>query len=198
LLFPAGTNNIGDVDVLTLPTLPAGNNNIGDVDVATLPVAFNTGTRSATTQRVTIATDDVVPASQSGTWTVQPGNTANTTPWLVTTAGVVGGGRTPFTGSIAATLTLIKSSQAELGGWFIFNPNATTAYLQLFNAASTGAVTLGTTAPTLSLGIPAGGGANLASPNGIQFSSGIVIAATTTRAGSTGPASTVDYNLFVT
>lgn len=53
--LPAGTNNIGDVDVLSLPSLPAGanvigtvgvnalpslpagNNNIGDVDVASLP-----------------------------------------------------------------------------------------------------------------------------------------------------------------
>lgn len=33
----AGTNNIGDVDVITLPSLPAGNNNIGDVDIASLP-----------------------------------------------------------------------------------------------------------------------------------------------------------------
>jgi len=92
--LPAGTNNIGAVDVLSLPALPAGTNaigklaansgvDIGDVDVTSLPVAFNTGTRSATTQRVTIATDDVVPASQSGTWTVQPGNTANTTAWKV-------------------------------------------------------------------------------------------------------------------
>lgn len=48
-------------------------------------IALNTGVRSAGTQRVTIATDDIVPASQSGTWTVQPGNTANTTPWLVKT-----------------------------------------------------------------------------------------------------------------
>jgi len=35
--LPAGTNNIGDVDVLSLPALPAGTNNIGDVDVLTLP-----------------------------------------------------------------------------------------------------------------------------------------------------------------
>lgn len=35
--IPAGTNNIGDVDVLTLPALPAGINNIGDVDVLSLP-----------------------------------------------------------------------------------------------------------------------------------------------------------------
>lgn len=34
--LPAGTNNIGDVDVLTLPALVAGNANIGDVDVASV------------------------------------------------------------------------------------------------------------------------------------------------------------------
>ena len=49
--LPAGTNNIGDVDVLTLPALPAGTNNIGKVtpqiggaDVSStnrLPVAGN-------------------------------------------------------------------------------------------------------------------------------------------------------------
>lgn len=33
----AGTNNIGDVDVLSLPAIPAGTNNIGDVDVLTMP-----------------------------------------------------------------------------------------------------------------------------------------------------------------
>jgi hypothetical protein len=35
--LPAGTNNIGDVDVVTLPALAAGTNNIGDVDVLTMP-----------------------------------------------------------------------------------------------------------------------------------------------------------------
>ncbi len=43
--LPAGTNNIGDVDVLSLPALPAGTNNIGDVDVLSLP-ALPTGTNS--------------------------------------------------------------------------------------------------------------------------------------------------------
>lgn len=34
---------------------------------------------------VVLASDQtVIPVSQSGTWTVQPGNTANTTPWLAT------------------------------------------------------------------------------------------------------------------
>lgn len=76
----AGVNNIGDVDVLTLPAIPAGNNNIGDVDVATLPNVtvgtfpdnepFNVAQINAVTplmgngitgtgsQRVTIASDN--------------------------------------------------------------------------------------------------------------------------------------------
>lgn len=39
--IPAGANNIGDVDVLTLPPIPAGTNNIGDVDVLTQIGAAN-------------------------------------------------------------------------------------------------------------------------------------------------------------
>lgn len=35
--LPAGDNNIGNVDVLSLPALPAGDNNIGNVDVVSLP-----------------------------------------------------------------------------------------------------------------------------------------------------------------
>jgi hypothetical protein len=63
--LPAGTNNIGDVDVLSLPALPAGTNNIGDVDVATLPVSFNAGATDATTQRVVVANDQTLPISAS-------------------------------------------------------------------------------------------------------------------------------------
>lgn len=53
--------------------IPAGTNNIGDVDVLTVngvAPSFATGVRDAGTQRVTIATNDVVPASQSGTWNI--------------------------------------------------------------------------------------------------------------------------------
>jgi hypothetical protein len=39
---------------------------------------------SASSIPVVVASDQgAIPVSQSGTWTVQPGNTANTTPWLV-------------------------------------------------------------------------------------------------------------------
>jgi hypothetical protein len=39
--LPAGTNNIGDVDVLTLPALAAGTNNIGDVDILSIAAGDN-------------------------------------------------------------------------------------------------------------------------------------------------------------
>lgn len=71
---PAGTNNIGDVDIASIA---AGDNNIGNVDVVTLPVAFNTGTRSATTQRVTIATDDSVPVTGTFFQATQPVSVAS-------------------------------------------------------------------------------------------------------------------------
>lgn len=42
--IPAGTNNIGDVDVLTLPAIPAGSNLIGSVDINTMPAGVFSGT----------------------------------------------------------------------------------------------------------------------------------------------------------
>ncbi len=64
LSIAAGDNNIGNVDVVTLPALPAGTNNIGDVDVVTQPA------RAATTDTITakLATD----AIQNGTTALTP------------------------------------------------------------------------------------------------------------------------------
>ena len=52
----AGTNNIGDVDVLSIA---AGDNNIGNVDIVTVPAPLSTtgGGTEATALRVTIASD---------------------------------------------------------------------------------------------------------------------------------------------
>lgn len=62
-----------------------------------------------------------VSATQSGTWTVQPGNTANTTPWLATlsqggnTAQVTAGGALKMDGSavtqpVSGTLTMVPKT----------------------------------------------------------------------------------------
>ncbi|HEV2178344.1 MAG TPA: hypothetical protein VGU20_31105 [Stellaceae bacterium] len=99
-----------------------------------------------------------------------------------------------YSGSIAATVTAVKTSAGTLGAYYIDNPNASMAYVQIFDAA-VASVTLGTTAPKWSIGIPASGAANLEFVNGLKFSTAITIAVTTTRAGSTGPGSTVDINI---
>lgn len=63
----AGDNNIGNVDVVTLPALPAGNNNIGDVDVLSvvpgtgatnLGKAIDTATGATDTGVLALATRD--------------------------------------------------------------------------------------------------------------------------------------------
>src|SRR6516164_161529 len=85
-----------------------------NVTNASVPV---TGTFWQATQPVS----GTVAATQSGTWTVQPGNTANTTAWLVTGTG----GTFPVTGtfwqatqpvSIAATVNV---SAAQSGTWTV-------------------------------------------------------------------------------
>jgi len=64
--------------------LPAGANAIGSVSVSNFPSSQAvTGTFFQATQPVS----GTVAATQSGAWTVQPGNTANTTAWLVTGTG---------------------------------------------------------------------------------------------------------------
>jgi hypothetical protein len=65
------------------------------------------GVAGTGTPRVTIASDNTafsVNAVQSGTWTVQPGNTANTTPWLTTDS------------ATSATAAAVPAKAAFIGG----------------------------------------------------------------------------------
>ena len=92
------------------------------------------------------------------------------------------------------TVQTLKGSQGVIGGWYIYNPNTSVAYVQIFN--TTGAVTLGTTAPDLTLGIPASAGANVEFTQGIMLTNGIKLAATTTPTGSTAPSTGLEINMF--
>jgi hypothetical protein len=115
------------------------------------------------------------------------------TPVFVTPTPSTTGGWTPYSfGALSTTVQTVKGSAGTLGGYFIYNPNATVTYVQIFDVS--GAVTLGTTAPTLSLGIPAASAANLEKALGSNFANAIKIAATTTRAGSTAPGTGLDVN----
>lgn len=100
-------------------------------------------------------------------------------------------------GSTALTNTAqaIKASPGKLGGWFIYNPNASVAYVPIYNVAS-GSVTVGTTNPLMVLAIPAGSAANLEMVNGITFDTAIAVAAATTAAGNTALGTALEANFF--
>lgn len=142
---------------------------------------------------VTVAT--ALPAGSNAIGTVQPGNTANSTPWLTTQSPVTTGGLSIYSASVGATKTQVKASAGQLYGWYIYNSNSSAAYVQFFDVANA-SITLGTTAPTFALGIPASSGANVFTDSGIAFATAINWAATTTRTGSTAPTNTVDVNFF--
>jgi hypothetical protein len=143
-----------------------------------------------------------VASTQSGTWTVQPGNTPNTSPWLVTLQPGTSGGSSTYSGNITTAGSgagtggvTIDSSPGQLYGWAIYNANSSVCYIQLFD--QTQALTnLGTTTPKISFGIPANGAANITMPNGIPFATAITAGVTTTRAGSTACSSGLDINLW--
>jgi hypothetical protein len=94
------------------------------------------------------------------------------------------------------TVRTIKGTAGTLMGYYIYNPNAAVAYVQFFDVASATPVTLGTTVPDLTYGIPATAGANLISDTGITFTNGIKMAVTTTATGLTAPGTGLDVNIY--
>jgi hypothetical protein len=77
----------------TLPTLSSGQMGTEQLDSSARQIVVGAGTAGTPAGGVVsvqgVSGGAALPASQSGTWTVQPGNTANTTAWLVTGTGGV-------------------------------------------------------------------------------------------------------------
>ncbi len=105
-----------------------------------------------------------------------------------------------------ATATLLRGGYTTLNFVEVENRNTVPVYLQLFNAATAGAVTLGTTTPDQTRMIPAGAGGspevNTSRLIDTQdapmiFGSGLVYAITTTRSGSTAAANTCPINFGI-
>jgi hypothetical protein len=91
-------------------------------------------------------------ASQNGTWTVQPGNTANTTAWLVNlvASSAQGSSTTHHAISAASTnATSVKASAGMINTLSISNLNPAARYFKLYNKAS--APTVGTDTPVATI-----------------------------------------------
>jgi hypothetical protein len=101
-----------------------------------------------------------------------------------------------FTDPSLTGIESVKSSAANLYGWYIYNPNTTPCFVQLLDGASP---VLGTTVPSPVLSLPPGPSAANVAPTVMaikHFSSALSIAATTTPNGATPCALGLTVNLF--
>jgi hypothetical protein len=72
----------------------------------------------------------------------------------------------------------VKTSPGKVFGWYFYNDGASEVYVKLWNATAAN-VTVGSTAAKITLGIPAGSGANVLMETGINFDTAISVGATT-------------------
>lgn len=181
----------------TAQTDPLSLDTSGNLRVSLKDSPANTNKFLVTADPITFASAQAV--TQSGTWTVQPGNTANTTPWLVQDVGQATGGMSFFTASLTSTKSQVKGSGGTIYGITAVNNGSALAYIQVFNKLSA-SVTVGTTAPDYVVPVPApssgtaGAGIREEYSKGLNFGTGITVACTTTRTGSTSATCDVNVN----
>lgn len=145
---------------------------INQTQVGGTNVAVNTGNADAGTQRVVLASNQpIIPVSVDGS-TIAPA-----TPVRI--------------GSLTNVAQTVVGSARTLDSLHIFNPSAATAYVQIYDTA--GAVIVGTTTPTWSIGIPAGQAVAMTDLN-LSFANAIKVAATTTATGGSAPATALEAN----
>lgn len=105
-----------------------------------------------------------------------------------------------YDNSVTATVEKLVAGSQKLHTVEVENPNTTIVYLQLFDAAATTDVTLGSDTPTTTRLIPAGDGTNHAvriidfADGPVRFNDGICYAITTTATGSTAASSACRVN----
>jgi hypothetical protein len=157
------------------------NSSVNVAQMAGTTTDTNSGTKSAGTQRVVLATDQPQLTNAlkvDGSAVTQPVSgtvTANL-------AAATSGGATPSTYVSAASTnaTSVKASAGQLYGVMLSNVNAAARYLKIFNKAS--APTVGSDTPVMNLIIPgntAGAGSNVVLDGGVAFGTGIAFAITT-------------------
>lgn len=165
-----GTAGTASSDVITVQGIASMTALKVDGSAVTQPVSL----ASVPSHNVTNAGTFATQAAQSGTWTVQPGNTANTTAWLVSNTPVTSGGCSNYHVVAAASTNTanIKTSAGQVYGWAIFNAAAYNVYVKLHNTSGTPTAGSGV---IKTIGVPAGGGNNIDLSKGIAFGTGIGI-----------------------
>lgn len=103
--------------------------------------------------------------------------------------------RGAYSASNTGTKAEVSAVPVRIGSIILYNTTAAVAYLQIF-CTPAASVTVGTTAPNWVIPMPATGGLTLTFPDGWSLGgTGLTIAATTTRTGSTGATTDVFFTV---
>ena len=115
---------------------------------------------------------------QTGTWTVQQGNTPGTGAWLFEPrTGTTNGSTSTAVNSAATTnAAFLKASAGMVYSVMAMNASAAVKYVRIFNKAS--APTMGTDVPVMVIAIPATSSKEITIPLGLKLSAGIAYAIT--------------------
>lgn len=154
----------------------------GLTNVRVRATAWTSGSANVTISRAPYATEPI-PAiqthavTQSGVWHLSASTSATGTSIFRDIA-------------LSNADVTVKSSAARLYNYYLYNPNTSDVWVHFYNALIAN-VTVGTTTPTWSVFVPAGGTAEREFTIPISFGTGIAAAATTTLTGGTAPASAV-------
>lgn len=151
-------------------------------------VDAGSGTVSAATQRVVLATDVALPAG------------TNSLGKTVAEASASGTGTSTFRDAALSNADVaVKASAGRVYGYNLFNPGSALAYVHFYDAA-TADVTVGTTTPKLSLALPSNANAQIGVDSGfdppITFATAITVAASTTPGGGTAPGTAIVANVL--
>ena len=197
LTIAAGDNNIGNVDIVTMPNVVIASGTVTTVSTVTsvtaianaLPAGTNAIGKLAANSGVDIGDVDVTSISAGTNLVGDVGIQPRTTNGLDTFMASGSDGSS----ILVATKQTIKASAGKLYGYYFYNPEAAVSFVHIYN---TDTVTVGTTNPQMSFAIPAGSAANMISDIGFTFSTAMSCAATTTAGGNTAPATGVSALFF--
>jgi hypothetical protein len=140
-------------------------------------IALGQTTMSASLPVVLPSNQSAIPVSESGTWTVQPGNTPNTSAWLTQDVVASSNGAVPYHNITAATtnFTNVKAAAGQMYGCDLSNTSASIIYVKFYDKATTPATT---DTPIRTIQVPANSTVLRVFPKGLHFSNGFGWAAT--------------------
>lgn len=102
---------------------------------------------------------------------------------------------TKLLSGLTNTAIAVKATSGSVGKVYCYNPNVSVAYIQIFNLAAA-SVSVGSTIPQQSYGIPATNASGFSFPSsGDGYSTAISVAATTAATGGTAPGTALDCNI---